>query len=171
MTRSSKHSFELSPKKRALLELLLKEEEMLPLHGEIIPRRKATDALPLSFAQERLWFLAQLEPNSPFYNMPFVMRLFGPLDLAALERGLDELVCRHEALRTTFAAVDGRPVQVITPTVTVSLPVIDLRGLPETRRELEAQSMAAQEAACPFDLTSGPLLRTTLLRLGDVDHI
>ena len=90
-----------------------------------------TRELRLSFAQERLWFLNQLEPDNPFYNMSMALRLRGPLDTDALERSLNEIVRRHEALRTTFAAVDGEPVQLIAPSLTIPLPVLDLRSLAE----------------------------------------
>jgi amino acid adenylation domain-containing protein len=129
------------------------------------------EALPLSFAQQRLWFLDQLEPNSPFYNNPVALRLSGGLDVAALERSLNEIVRRHETLRTTFAAVDGRPVQVIAPALSVSLPVTDLRDLPETEREAEALRLATEEARRPFSLAHGPLLRFGLLRMADEEYI
>ncbi|RMF32232.1 MAG: non-ribosomal peptide synthetase, partial [Chloroflexi bacterium] len=127
--------------------------------------------LPLSFAQQRLWFLDQLEPGSPFYNIPTAVRLTGPLDVAALEASLNEILRRHESLRTTFPTVDGRPRQQIAPELTLSLPVIDLRGLPEAEREAQALRLATEEAQRPFDLAQGPLIRALLLQLDDDDHI
>ena len=127
--------------------------------------------LPLSFAQQRLWFIDRLEPGSSVYNFPAAVRLTGPLNVAALEQSLDEIVRRHEALRTTFAIVDGRPVQVIAPLLRLTLPVVDLQMLPERDRELEVKRLAIEEAQRPFDLAEGPLLRATVLRLGEHEHV
>ncbi len=129
------------------------------------------EELPLSFAQQRLWFLDQLAPGNLFYNIPMAVRLTGELDVAALERTLNEVVCRHEALRTTFVTVDERPVQVIAPELILPLPVDDLTHLPENEREAAAQRLATEEAQQPFDLAQGPLLRARLLRLGEEEHI
>jgi amino acid adenylation domain-containing protein len=122
--------------------------------------------LPLSFAQERLWFLDQLEPESPFYNIAGGVRLVGDLAVPALASSLAEVVARHEALRTTFAVAGGEPVQRIAPPGPFRLPGVDLSVLPESRREGEARRLAAALAVLPFDLGRGPLLRTTLLDLG-----
>ncbi|HEY9633551.1 MAG TPA: amino acid adenylation domain-containing protein [Coleofasciculaceae cyanobacterium] len=127
--------------------------------------------LPLSFAQQRLWFLDQLVPNSAFYNTPAAVRLTGSLNLAALERTFDQIVRRHEALRTTFVTVQGQPVQVIAPSLETSLPVIDLRDFPEAERETEARRLTTQEAQRPFDLSKNPLLRVTLLRLDESEYV
>lgn len=127
--------------------------------------------LPLSFAQQRLWFIDQLEPGGSVYNFPAAVRLKGPLNVAALKHSLHEIVKRHEALRTTFAIVDGRPVQVIAPLLTLPLPIVDLRYLSETEREFEVQRRATNEAQRPFDLAEGPLVRTTVLRLGENEHV
>ena len=141
-------------------------QQVLPL----LPASRDGD-LPLSYAQQRLWFLEQWEPNSSIYNIPVAFRLSGPLNVAALEEGLNEIVRRHEALRTTFATVEGQPVQVIAPHLTLTLPVVDLQGLPDTQREARVQELATQEAQLPFDLAQGPLLRTTLLKLGQQEHL
>ncbi|HEV2733582.1 MAG TPA: condensation domain-containing protein, partial [Longimicrobiaceae bacterium] len=122
-------------------------------------------ALPLSFAQQRLWFIDQLEPGSAAYNMPYALRLRGRFDPAVLERSLAEIVRRHETLRTVFAFVDGAPVQVIREAAPVALPVVDLRSLPAGEREAEARRLAAEEAVRPFDLAVGPLLRVSAMRL------
>ncbi|MFY1829601.1 amino acid adenylation domain-containing protein, partial [Myxococcus fulvus] len=127
--------------------------------------------LPLSFAQQRLWFLDQFEPNSAFYNIPTSFRIRAPLNVAALQGSLDALVLRHESLRTTFTVMDQQPVQVIAPPGSVALPVVDLRGWPEATREPEAQRLAALEAQHPFDLSRGPLLRARLLHLADNDYV
>ncbi len=127
--------------------------------------------LPLSFAQQRLWFIDQLEPGGSVYNFPAAVRLKGPLNVMALKQSLNEIVKRHEALRTTFAIVDGRPVQVIAPLLTLTLPIVDLRELSEPEREREVQRLATNEAQRPFDLAEGPLVRATVLRLGENEHV
>ncbi|HEX7241462.1 MAG TPA: amino acid adenylation domain-containing protein, partial [Longimicrobiaceae bacterium] len=127
--------------------------------------------LPVSFAQQRLWVVDRLEPDSPVYNMPYALRLRGALDTGALRASLDALVRRHETLRTTFAEHDGGPVQVIHPPAPVSLEEWDLRDLPRAEREAEAERLASEEALLPFDLARGPLLRCTLLRLDGEEHV
>jgi amino acid adenylation domain-containing protein len=131
-------------------------------------RREA--AMPLSFAQERLWFLDRMQPGSAFYNVPLTLRLRGALDVAALEHALGEVVRRHEALRTRFPAVDGAPVQVISPFAGFTLPVEELAGLGERAREAVVRRRAAEDAAHPFDLAAGPPFRAALLRLDAEDH-
>jgi amino acid adenylation domain-containing protein len=128
-------------------------------------------ALPLSFGQQRLWFLDQLEPGSPFYNIPEATRLTGKLDVALLEKAFNEVVRRHEVLRTTFETVDGKPRQVIANELTIPLRVIDLRDLPREQREQEAVRFASEETRRPFDLARGPLMRPLLVKLADEDHI
>ncbi len=127
--------------------------------------------LPLSFAQERLWVLDQIEPNNPLYNIPRTLRLRGPLRVDALQRAINEIVRRHESQRTTFAVRDGNPVQVITNEVTIPLIVRDLMSIPEHSREDEARQNAVEEAMRPFDLTTPPLVRGLLLRLAPDDHV
>ncbi|HEU4558057.1 MAG TPA: amino acid adenylation domain-containing protein [Longimicrobium sp.] len=133
-----------------------------------VPRE---EAMPVSFAQERMWFLQQLDPASSLYNMPSPLRVRGRLNVDALRRAYEEIVRRHEPLRTVFTQVDGQPVQHILPRVEVPLPVTDLTHLPEEEREREAKRLSAQEAATPFDLEHGPLFRVSLVRLGDDDHV
>jgi len=127
--------------------------------------------LPLSFAQQRLWFLDQLEPGLASYNIPAAVRLEGDLDVGALRRALSEMVRRHESLRTVFAESDGSPLQVILPPSPVALEVTDLSGLDEEEREAEAGRLAAEEAQTPFDLSTGPLLRAALIRISDSEHV
>ena len=134
---------------------------------------------PTSFAQQRLWFFDQLEPGSSVYNISTGFRVTGPLNVAALEQSLNEIVRRHEALRTTFGVADGQPVQVIAPNLTLALPMVDLSAgaqaglceLPEAEREAKAQHLAKKESQRPFDLVRGPLLRALLLRLDEKKHI
>jgi amino acid adenylation domain-containing protein len=138
-----------------------------------IVRRPSSEALPLSFAQERLWFLEQLEPGSAAYHVPRVFRLDGQLDPDALRAALGEIVRRHEALRTVFAldAETGEsPVQRVAPFAPPPLPWVDLSGLPEPARRLEAARLAVEKARRPFDLERGPLLRGLLVRLAEREH-
>ncbi|HEX3529301.1 MAG TPA: amino acid adenylation domain-containing protein, partial [Thermoanaerobaculia bacterium] len=125
---------------------------------------------PLSFAQQPLWFLDQLAPGSPAYNIPTGVRLLGSLDIAALAASLGEIVRRHEVLRTRFRAVNGQPVQIVAPAERIVLPLADLTGLPAAVRDAEVHRLAGAEAARPFDLAAGPLLRAVLLRLGAAEH-
>jgi amino acid adenylation domain-containing protein/non-ribosomal peptide synthase protein (TIGR01720 family) len=127
-------------------------------------------ALPLSFAQQRLFFLDRLQPGNPFYNIPTALRFQGRLDLAALAASLDAIVARHEVLRTTFHDTRGVPEQVIAPALSIPVPLVDLSGLPEAERETEAHRVAAAETRRPFDLQRGPLVRLLLVRLGDDEH-
>ncbi|HEX3526901.1 MAG TPA: amino acid adenylation domain-containing protein, partial [Thermoanaerobaculia bacterium] len=125
----------------------------------------------LSFAQERLWFLDQLEPGSAAYNIPGAVRLRGRLDPLSLLESLRQIGARHESLRTVFAVCGDRPAQVILPQPMVSLPQVDLSGLSPVEQEREVQCLSDLEAVRAFDLSSGPLLRTTLLWLGREDHV
>ncbi|QLE53350.1 amino acid adenylation domain-containing protein (plasmid) [Nostoc sp. C057] len=127
--------------------------------------------LPLSFAQQRLWFLDQLIPNNPFYNIPLALHLTGSLNLAALEQTFNEIVQRHEALRTTIVVQTGQPVQVINSTLTIPLPIIDLRQLPQAEREIQAQRLTTQEAQRPFNLSTDSLLQVKLLWLDETQYI
>jgi amino acid adenylation domain-containing protein/non-ribosomal peptide synthase protein (TIGR01720 family) len=128
-------------------------------------------ALPLSYAQQRLWFLEQLEPGQAVYHLPFAWRITGSLNVSALEQSLKAIVQRHEILRTSFPTVDGQPMQVIAPNLASSLSIVDLQGLPVIEREAAVQRLATEEGQHPFNLPYGPLMRTTLLRLTSEDHI
>jgi amino acid adenylation domain-containing protein len=162
---------ELSPEKRELMERLLREKKGAGSRQSVIPRRKVSNTVPLSFGQQRIWMLDRLMPGSAFYNETTTLRLSFRLNVPALERSINEIVRRHEVLRTTFLAVDGQPVQVIAPTLSLPLPVVDLRELQELERESEARRMAREEAGRPFSLGRGPLVRTTLLRMGEEDYV
>ena len=139
-------------------------------HGPI-PRIDRQGELPLSFSQQALWFLERLSPGTPVFNVTAAVRITGPLDVLALERSFDTILERHEALRTTFPAVDwaGRS-PLFRPMSRPGSGPIDLSALPESQREAEARRLAVLEARRPFDLASGPLLRVLLLRLGDREH-
>ena len=127
------------------------------------------DVIPCSFAQQRLWFLDQFKPGDPAYNIPVALRLTGAVDASVLERCLNEIVHRHESLRTTFISEDGRPSQVVYPELTLKLFTGDLRDRLEPMAQ--ARGLVAREAGQPFDLLHGPLLRTVLLRIGDEEYV
>src|SRR6185437_163769 len=133
--------------------------------------RKAADTtVPLSFAQQRLWFLDQLEPNSPLYNVPTVAQMSGALNLEALRGALDGLVSRHESLRTRFVDVEGSPAQLVDKTLRLNLAVHDLSERSAEQREGEAKALVNAEVNRPFDLASGPPVRATLIRLKPDEH-
>jgi amino acid adenylation domain-containing protein len=159
----------LSAERRALFERLMKKACVA--NNRAIPRRGGTGPCPLSFSQQRLWFLDQYERNSSLYNVPGALRLRGSLNVAALEQSLNELIRRHESLRTTFSMVEAEAVQIISPSVEVPLSVVDLAGRPKTEREEEALRLVREEARRPFDLAQGPLFRSKLLQLDEQDHV
>ncbi|HEU4322800.1 MAG TPA: amino acid adenylation domain-containing protein [Roseiflexaceae bacterium] len=136
------------------------------------PRRAPREGpQPLSFSQQRLWFLEQLQPGLPLHHIPVAVRLEGPLDLPALERSFTELVRRHDSLRTAVSAVDGQPRQVIAPSGTLPLTLTDLTVLGPELRESEARRLCDEEARRPFDLERGPLARALLLRIAEQEHL
>jgi amino acid adenylation domain-containing protein len=126
---------------------------------------------PLSFSQERLWFLDQLEPGRAVYNVPSAFRLGGKLDKLTLEKSLNRLAERHEILRTVFGTSEGRPVQVIVPEMKIGLSTISLQDFPENEREEKIRQLAGGEAKSPFDLARGPLIRVTLLELSEAEQV
>ena len=136
----------------------------------ILPRGENAE-LSLSFAQQRLWFLDQLQPNSSLYNIPLALRLAGFLEVAALEQSLEEIIYRHEALRTNFITINGQPTQIIQTVRNWKLSVIELQHLPRFEQETSAQELAITQAIQPFDLASGSLLRATLVVLSETEHI
>ncbi len=145
-------------------------EEQTAEAAPLAPRDPEAPA-PLSFAQQRLWFLDQLQPESAFYNIPAAIHITGTLDVAAFRKSINEVVARHEALRTTFDSSDGEPVQVIAPTLQLDIPLMDLRAVPAAQRGEEIQQLARLEARRAFDLAAGPLLRVTLLQESDSDYV
>jgi len=162
----------LSPAKRALVELtLMKKKAAAAQPAQAITRRPAGSVIPLSFYQQGLWVLSQLLPDTSLYHVPKGLRLTGDLDIPALRKALNHLVMRHEALRTSFAITDGVPSQVITEVVTLDLPVIDLSQIEASEREAEAHRLLAADARRAFDLVNGPLIRASLYRLQDSEHI
>ncbi|HEX2211054.1 MAG TPA: condensation domain-containing protein, partial [Longimicrobium sp.] len=160
----------LSPERQALLHEILRRRLAREHEQEGVRPRADDGPAPLSFAQQRLWLIDQVQPGSAAYNMPFALRLGGALNVAALERALGEIVRRHQALRTVFAEHDGRAVQVIAPFGFI-LPVEDLSSLDADERERAVRQRVADEVQRPFDLARGPLFRAALLRLADDDHV
>ncbi|MGO8789224.1 MAG: non-ribosomal peptide synthetase [Terriglobia bacterium] len=136
-----------------------------------IPRLTDRRSLPLSFAQERVWLLEQVEPGSPAYSRPLALRLRGMLDEAALQQALQTIVDRHEVLRAIYTTRSGQPVQVISACLPLNLHVIDLSNTALAERESRARALAMEEALRPFDLTTGPILRAALFRLGTQEHV
>ena len=145
--------------KRALLARLLEKKARAPKRA------------PLSLGQERLWFIDQLTPGNPAYNMFTAVRLKGEFDVAVLEKSFNEIIRRHEILRTSFPSIDGAPVQLIEPALTLSLPLFDLSDLSEAEREAEVRRLAEEEAHRPFVLAEAPLLRASVIRLGEHEHV
>ena len=157
----------LSPAKRALLEKRLRGDSVVVT----LPKRPDAEFAPTTFAQQRLWFLDQLEPGSATYTIPIAMRVRGPLHAPVLEQCLHELVRRHETWRTTFESRDGIPFQHIGQPGPLPFSVRDLCMLPEGERDDEALRLATEQARLPFDLAVGPLVRVLLLKLGEADHL
>lgn len=162
----------LSPAKLALLAQRLGKASATDSSLQAIPGRPRTDAFaPLSFAQERLWFLHRLEPESVVYNISRAIRLKGRVERQVLEQCFNEILKRHDILRTTFTENDGEPAQIVSPHTEISIAVVDLTGLRGSEREAAASKAAAEEAAQPFDLVNGPLYRIRLLKLDEEEHI
>jgi amino acid adenylation domain-containing protein/non-ribosomal peptide synthase protein (TIGR01720 family) len=161
----------LTPRQRRLLDLRLKEERVDLSKIHIIPRQKDLKSLPLSYAQQRLWFIQQLQPDNPYYSISFALRLTGDLNISALERSFKEIVRRHEVLRTYFEAVDGQPRQVIVEALPWKLEVIDLTAFAESEREDRALRIIDEKVGRPFDLSRLPLCLASLLRLREREHI
>src|SRR5262245_26149461 len=157
--------------KRILFEKYLAQKaHRISAEPEPIPQRPPNAPIPLSFWQQLLWLHSQMVSDVPVYNEPISVHRTGPLDVGILEKTLTEIFRRHEAWRTTFVVVDGQPVQLIQPPPAITLPVMDLRSVPQSQREAEARRLAAQDARIPIDLEKGPLLRFRLVRLSDLEH-
>src|SRR5215213_3830210 len=164
----------LSPQQRAMFELLRSKQQQKkaaagPPPGPI-PRRTAPGPAPLSFDQERVWFLHQLDPQETAYNIATITKIRGRLDLPRLTAALNEVVRRHESWRTVLPAVDGRPVQVVLPHLELHAPVVDLREIPAERRRALSPEIARDLARQPFDLDHGPLVRAVLVRQANEEH-
>ena len=160
-----------APERRALVDQLLRRKGIQRGSDAGIPRRPQFSPCELSFAQQRLWLMAQLRPYSAAYNIPMGLRVRGALDLDAVGWSVRALLDRHEALRTSFALLDDGPRQIVHERVAATLPLVDLTALPDSAREPAARAVARTDARRTFDLTAAPLLRTTVLRLGADDHV
>ena len=161
---------ELADRKPEILALLRQADTVISSASFPLKPALRTGDLPLSFAQQRLWFLNQLGTGSA-YNISWSIRLKGLPNVKALEESLNEIIRRHEALRTTFRSAGGRPVQVIAKNMRSEMPLIDLSGQPKAEREAEAERLARDEALRRFDLVKGPLFTAALIRLSEEDHI
>ncbi|HEY9810877.1 MAG TPA: condensation domain-containing protein [Halomicronema sp.] len=161
----------LTPEKRAILIKALRKDTMQTEETKRIKRRLQPDSSPLSFAQQRLWFLDKLSPQNSAYNLPVAVRLKGQLNLPVLQQTFNEIVRRHEVLRTAFAEVNGQPAQVISPDIKFNLAVINLQNLLELQQKIEVEKLALEEAKRPFNLTKPPLWRATILQLNDAEYV
>ncbi|HMF55054.1 MAG TPA: condensation domain-containing protein, partial [Pyrinomonadaceae bacterium] len=162
----------LDADKLELFEYLLEEEGVDgAAQPDIILPREKREQLPLSFAQQRLWFLDQLEPGNVAYNVAGALRIVGQLDVAALGRSLNEIVRRHESLRTSFAVIDGLPAQVIAQSCHLALSVEELTTKPIEEREAQVKLLMQEEVLTPFDFRESPLMRARLLRLSEEEHV
>ncbi len=156
---------------RSLSCKILAQLNTSPIPSEsILPAHKDSEFHPLSFAQQRLWFIHQLAPDTPAYSIPLIIRFQGRVNIAVLEQSLNEIIKRHEILRTNFLLIEGQPVQVIQPELNIKLPVENLQIFPENRRDQEAQRFNKELATQSFDLSSQALLRAKLLRLEETEY-
>src|SRR2546423_5591620 len=171
MSSTSKGAFEPSAKRRAFVEALVRGEGIKPPGAKRIPRRTEGGPAPLSFARVRLWVFAQFEPGNPAYHLVGTVSLRGKLDGVGLERAFSEVIRRHEALRTTFDFRDGEPVQMVAPPQPLHSNVVDIRHLPEAERDGIVRNLIHEQTQSSFDLRRGPLLRITLVRLSDEEHV
>ncbi|WP_138505868.1 non-ribosomal peptide synthetase [Nostoc sp. PA-18-2419] len=166
-----KRRSQLSPAKQALLEKRLRGEERPNSQKIVISPRAQQSPAPLSLTQQGLWFFQQLESQSSVYNEFACIQLKGILNLAALEKSLNEIIRRHESLRTCFEILNEQPVQVIHPTWTIELPVVNLSNLPQALQNAKVEQLTGEIAQKAFDLASSPLLRAMLLQIGEQEHL
>ncbi|MFD7032595.1 amino acid adenylation domain-containing protein [Streptomyces sp. NPDC059917] len=171
MSQSPQRTALSSDKRRLLAKLLQQQGIARAGAADLIARRPEGARLPLSFAQQRLWFVEQFAGPSPLYSIACTVRLTGRLDVAAFEGALGRVVARHEALRTTFRVEDGRPEQVVLAPAGIALPLTDLSDLPGDARRDGLAELTERESRRPFDLTTGPLLRAVLVRLAEEEHV
>ena len=162
---------QLSPEKRAILEKLLQGKKSAPAQVPLVRQPRTGQPFPLSYAQQRLWFLAQLMPGNPFYNEQVAIPIKIALDPGLLERCMSEIVRRHEVLRTVFPTAGGQPAQVVAGELSLPLEVVDLSPMPGAERKAAAARHAYEQAQRPFDLERGPLLRLVLLKLDHADWV
>src|SRR5580704_13594554 len=176
MKELSERLSSLTPEQKALFDSRLKKRGFTAPKKQssrtaTIPRRKRENHCVLSFDQERLWIIDQMEPGNPAYNIYSASRLLGPLDPAVMERAVNELIKRHEILRTTFSLVEGEPVMVIHPAHELKVAFLDISSAPYEGRLREATAKVNRETNIPFDLEQGPLVRAGLIKLDEEDYV
>jgi myxalamid-type nonribosomal peptide synthetase MxaA len=167
---TSSLSSQLTQRKAEIIAFLARVNSDSSARRTILPVAR-TENLPLSFSQQRLWFIEQMMPNTPQYNISEAIRLVGGLNVDALQESFNEIIRRHEVLRTNFRTFDGQPIQKIAPSLTLALPMIDWRSLVESERQAKLLRVANEEGMKPFNLAYDPLLRITLIRLGENEYV
>jgi len=170
MSKLKERVIGLSSDRRALLEERLLQAHRQRWRPPTIPRRSASDPALLSFGQEQMWFLDQLDPGTATYNIPDVMRLSGPLNVEALQAGFRAIMSRHEVLRTRIGSVDGGAIPALNDNWEFEIRQFDLRNLPEATREAEARKIIREKVREPFNIAQDLMLRATLIRLHDDQH-
>src|SRR3990172_11206944 len=161
----------LSAEKKALLEQRLSGAKRTSNRERVIPKRPRLDSAPVSFAQRQMWVIDQMTPGNSAYSLPLGFRLKGPLDSMALEDSFNAVVKRHEGLRTTFAFRDGEPLQLIHPDLKIKFDVRKLNHLTGDQRENRLSAFASEVSVASFDLSRLPLIRVSLFKLGEAEHI
>ncbi|AFY44054.1 non-ribosomal peptide synthetase [Nostoc sp. PCC 7107] len=162
---------ELAERKAEIIAFIGNNDMALNATNYLINPVQGRENLPISFAQQRLWFIDQLQPGSNVYNLPAAIQIQGLLNVKALEKALNEIVRRHEVFRTSFTVNQGQPVQIIHPNLQLNLPIINLQALPEVEQELEVKRLISQETSQGFKLDEAPLLRCTLLQLAKTEYV